>query len=141
MSGLKKFVLRGNLLDLAVAVVIGVAFGAVINAFIRDLVTPLLAAIGGKPDFAALYFTVNGSRFLIGDFIDALLAFLLIAAVIYYIVVSPYVRIQERTHRGEEEADSTISTCPECLSQIPSEARRCRFCGSEVAAASRKPNS
>ncbi|TMD76594.1 MAG: large conductance mechanosensitive channel protein MscL, partial [Chloroflexi bacterium] len=87
MKGFKAFLLRGNVVDLAVGVVIGIAFGVVITAFVKDLVTPLIAALGGKPDFASLYFTVNNSKFLYGDFLNALLAFALIAAVIYFFVV------------------------------------------------------
>src|SRR5438128_8577930 len=89
MRGFRAFLLRGNVVDLAVAVVIGVAFGAVVTAFVKDLVTPLIAALGGKPDFSSLYFTINNSRFLYGDFLNALLAFALIAAVIYFFVVMP----------------------------------------------------
>ena len=129
MKGFKAFLLRGNVVDLAIAVVIGVAFGAVITAFVKDLVTPLIAAIGGKPDFSALFFTVNKSRFLFGDFIDVVIAFLIIAAVIYFLVVIPYQAFVERS-RKEPPADPTTKRCTECLSEIPKDARRCAFCTS-----------
>src|ERR687887_1087051 len=99
MRGFKTFLLRGNVVDLAVGVVIGIAFAAVITAFVKDLVTPLIAAIGGQPDFSSLYFTVNGSKFLYGDFINALVAFLIIAAVIYFLVVVPYSAFVARSRR------------------------------------------
>jgi large conductance mechanosensitive channel len=129
MKGFKAFLLRGNVVDLAIAVVIGVAFTAVITALVKDLITPLIAAIGGKPDFSSLYFTVNNSKFLIGDFINALVAFAIIAAVIYFLVVLPYQRFTERS-RSEPPADPTTKKCPECLSEIPKDARRCAFCTS-----------
>ena len=133
MRGFKAFLLRGNVVDLAIAVVIGVAFGVVIAAFVKDLITPLIAALGGQPDFASLYFTVNKSKFLYGDFIDALFAFLIIAAVIYFFVVVPYTRMVERS-RKEPPADPTTKKCTECLSEIPKDARRCAFCASPQAA-------
>jgi large conductance mechanosensitive channel len=129
MRGFKAFLLRGNVVDLAIAVVIGVAFGALITAFVKDVITPLIAALGGKPDFSALYFTVNNSRFLYGDFIDAVLAFVIIAAVIYFFVVVPYTALIERS-RKEPPADPTTKKCTECLSEIPIDARRCAFCTS-----------
>ena len=129
MRGFKAFLLRGNVVDLAIAVVIGVAFTAVITAFVKDLVTPLLAAIGGKPDFAGLYFTVNNSKFLYGDFLNVIIAFVIIAAVIYFLVVVPYQMFVERS-RKEPPADPTTKKCPECLSEIPKDARRCAFCTS-----------
>ena len=129
MRGFKAFLLRGNVVDLAIAVVIGVAFTAVIMAFVKDLITPLIAAIGGKPDFASLYFTINNSKFLIGDFVNALLAILIIAAVIYFLVVLPYTTLVERS-RKEPPADPTTKKCTECLSEIPKDARRCAFCTS-----------
>jgi large conductance mechanosensitive channel len=127
MKGFKAFLLRGNVVELAVAFVIGVAFGAVVTAFVKDLVTPLIAAIFGKPDFAALTFTINHSRFLYGDFINAVLAFVTVAAVIYYFVVVPYTALVSRA-RKEPPADPTTKKCPECLSEIPIDARRCAFC-------------
>jgi len=127
MRGFKAFLLRGNVVDLAIAVVIGVAFGVVITAFVKDLMTPLIAALGGKPDFSSLYFTINKSRFLYGDFIDVLLAFVIIAAVIYFFVVIPYTALVERS-RKEPPADPTTKKCTECLSEIPKDARRCAFC-------------
>jgi large conductance mechanosensitive channel len=127
MRGFKTFLLRGNVVDLAVGVVIGVAFGAVVAAFVKDLVTPLVAALFGKPDFSALGFTVNHSRFLVGDFINAVLAFLVIAAVIYYFVVVPYTALISRA-RKEPPADPTTKKCTECLSEIPIGAKRCAFC-------------
>ena len=129
MRGFKAFLLRGNVVDLAIGVVIGIAFAAVIGAFVKDLVTPLIAAIGGKPDFSALSFTINQSKFLYGDFINALLAFVIIAAVIYFFVVVPYTRLIERS-RKEPPADPTTKKCTECLSEIPKDARRCAFCTS-----------
>jgi large conductance mechanosensitive channel len=129
MRGFKAFLLRGNVVELAIAVVIGVAFGVVITSFVKDLVTPLIAAIGGKPDFSSLYFTINNSRFLYGDFIDAVLAFVIIAAVIYFFVVVPYTALVERS-RKEPPADPTTKKCTECLSEIPKDARRCAFCAS-----------
>jgi large conductance mechanosensitive channel len=129
MRGFKAFLLRGNVVDLAIAVVIGVAFGAVVTAFVKDLVTPLIAALGGKPDFASFYFTVNNAKFLYGDFIDAVLAFIVIAAVIYFFVVVPVNALIERS-RKEPPADPTTKKCTECLSEIPIAARRCAFCAS-----------
>jgi large conductance mechanosensitive channel len=129
VRGFKAFLLRGNVVDLAIAVVIGVAFGAVITAFVKDLITPLIAAMGGKPDFGSLYFTINKSRFLFGDFFNALIAFLIVAAVIYFFVVVPYTALIERS-RKEPPADPTTKKCPECLSEIPKDARRCAFCAS-----------
>jgi large conductance mechanosensitive channel len=132
MRGFKAFLLRGNVVDLAIAVVIGVAFTAVITAFVKDIITPLIAAIGGKPDFAGLYFTVNNSRFLYGEFINAAVAFLIIAAVVYFLVVVPYNMFVERS-RKEPPADPTTKKCAECLSEIPKDARRCAFCTSPQA--------
>ncbi len=129
MRGFKAFLLRGNVVDLAIAVVIGVAFAAVVAAFVKDLVTPLIAAIGGQPDFSALYFTINKSKFLYGDFFNAIIAFLIIAAVIYFLVVVPYTAMVERS-RKEPPADPTTKKCTECLSEIPKDARRCAFCTS-----------
>jgi large conductance mechanosensitive channel len=133
VKGFKAFVLRGNVVDLAVAVVIGVAFGLVVTAFVKDLVTPLIAAIGGKPDFAGLSFTVNNSKFLYGDFVNAVLAFLIIVAVIYFLVVLPLTAAIARSKK-EPPPDPTVKKCPECLSDIPIDARRCAFCGELVAA-------
>src|SRR3954469_24215488 len=132
MTGFKQFLMRGNVLDLAVAVVVGAAFGAVVTALVKDLLTPLIAAAVGKPDFSALVFTVNGSRFLIGDFLNALLSFLLITAAVYFVVVVPVNAMVARRRRGEAPADPTTKKCPECLSEVPIAAKRCAFCTSPV---------
>lgn len=126
----REFILRGNLVDLAVAVVIGTAFGVVVAALVKDLVTPLIAAIGGEPDFSALKFTINGSQFLYGDFLNALFAFLVIAAVIFFLVVKPVNALMKR-YRTEPEPVQETHECPECLSQIPLAAHRCAFCTAE----------
>jgi large conductance mechanosensitive channel len=128
LKGFKEFLLRGNVVDLAVAVVIGAAFGAVVAALVKDLLTPLIAAIVGKPDFSAIEFTVNGSKFLIGDFINAVVAFVLVAAAIYFFVVTPMNMVIARRRRGEAPPDPTTKKCPECLSEVPIAARRCAFC-------------
>jgi large conductance mechanosensitive channel len=130
LKGFKEFVLRGNVLDLAVAVVIGAAFGAVVTALVKDLLTPLIAAIVGKPDFSALSITFHGTLFPIGDFINALVSFLLISAAIYFFVIAPLNAIVARRHRGEAPPDPTTKKCPECLSEVPIAARRCAFCTS-----------
>jgi large conductance mechanosensitive channel len=132
LSGFRQFVLRGNVLDLAVAVVLGAAFGAVVTALVKDLLTPLVAALVGKPDFSAIGMTVNGSRFLIGDFINALLAFVLMAAAVYFFVVVPVNAWTARRRRGEAPPDPTTKKCAECLSEVPIAARRCAFCTSEI---------
>ena len=129
MRGFKAFLLRGNVVDLAIGVVIGVAFTAVVTAFVKDLVTPLIAAIGGERDFSSLSFTVNHSKFSYGDFINAVLAFVLVAAVLYYLVVMPYTALIARSRR-EPPPDPTTKKCTECLSEIPRDARRCAFCTS-----------
>ncbi len=127
----REFILRGNLVDLAVAVVLGTAFGAVVTALVKDLVTPLIAAIGGQPDFSALKFKINGSEFLYGDFINALLAFLIIAAVVFFFVIKPVNALMAR-RKVEPAADATTQACPRCLSDIPIAATRCAFCTSDV---------
>ncbi len=129
VQGFRKFLLRGNLIELAVAVVIGAAFGAVVTSLVKDLITPLIAAIGGKPNFANLFFTVNKSKFLYGDFINALIAFAIIAAVVYFLVVSPVVRLLARLQRSQEV---TERACPECLADIPVKATRCMYCTTTV---------
>ncbi|MGO4881836.1 MAG: large conductance mechanosensitive channel protein MscL [Bryobacteraceae bacterium] len=132
LKGFKQFLLRGNVIDLAVAVVIGVAFGAVVNALVKDLLTPLIAAIGGKPDFSAIKFKVNGSEFLIGDFVNAVVAFLMIAAAIYFFVIVPVNAVMARARRGQAPPDPTTKQCPECLTTIPIQARRCAACAQPV---------
>jgi large conductance mechanosensitive channel len=135
VDGFRKFLLRGNVLDLAVAVVIGAAFGAVIQAFVKDLLTPLIGAFGGIPDFSAWAFTVNGSRFLIGDFVNSLVTFVLVAFVVYYFVIVPTQRLMER-HKPDEPAPAAATReCPECLSKVPAAARRCAFCTAQLAPA------
>jgi large conductance mechanosensitive channel len=128
LKGFKQFLLRGNVVDLAVAVVIGGAFGAVVAALVKDLLTPLIAAVVGKPDFSAIALTVNGSKFLVGDFINAIVAFVLVAAAIYVFVVTPMNMIAARRRSGQAPPDPTTKKCPECLSEVPIAARRCAFC-------------
>ncbi len=136
LSDFKKFVLRGNVVDLSVAIVVGVAFTAMITAFVADLVTPLIAAILGKPNFGGLYFTVNHSQFKYGLFLDALLSFLIIATVVFFAVVVPLTALMKRLNLvPKEEPKPETRECPECLSDIPVGARRCAFCTSEVATA------
>ena len=123
----KTFVLRGNLIDLAVGVVMGAAFGAVVTALVMDLVTPLIAAIFGKPDFSRLLFSVNGSKFLYGDFINAVVSFLLIAIAVFFFIVQPVNALVARSRR-EPAAEPDTKNCTECLSVIPLAATRCAFC-------------
>lgn len=132
MQGFKKFLLRGNLVDLAIAVVIGAAFGAVITALVKDLITPLIAAIGGQPDFSALRFSVHRSTFKYGDFLNALISFAVIAAVVYFLIMAPVSKVLSMFQRKRE---ATERACPECLSEIPIAAHRCKFCTAVVASA------
>jgi large conductance mechanosensitive channel len=132
-KGFREFILRGNVIDLAVAVIIGAAFGAVVTALVKDLLTPLIAAVAGKPDFSGIVVTVNGSKLLVGDFLNALLSFLLIAAAVYFFFVTPINALMARIRRGEVAADPTTRKCAECLSEVPIAARRCAFCTSQLA--------
>ena len=132
LDGFKKFILRGNVVDMAVGVVIGAAFGGVITALTKDLLTPLIAAIVGKPDFSAIHFTIRGTPFPVGDFVNACVSFLLIASVIYFFVVLPVNTLVARMNRGAKPPDPTTKKCPECLSEIPIEARRCAHCTQPV---------
>jgi len=129
MSGFKKFLLRGNLVDLAVAVMIGAAFASLVAALTKDFITPLLAAIGGKPNFGDLSFTLHKSHFLYGDFINALIAFVILAAVLYFLVVLPFSKLLERFKPAPDEP-APLKDCTECLSSIPAAARKCAFCTS-----------
>jgi len=133
MSGFRKFLLRGNVVDLAVAVVIGAAFTSVIQAFVKGFITPLIGIFGGIPDFSTWYVTVNNSRFLMGEFINALISFVIVAAIVYFFVVLPMSKFLERFAEGEPAVPTRA--CPECLSKIPEGARRCAFCTAEVAPA------
>jgi large conductance mechanosensitive channel len=133
MSGFRQFILRGNVIDLAVAVVIGGAFGAVVAALVKDLLTPFIGAVVGSPDFSAFVVRINGSPLLVGDFINAVVSFLLIAAAVYYVIVVPVNAINARRNRGEVPPDPTTKKCPECLSTVPVAARRCAFCTSPIA--------
>jgi len=133
----KQFLLRGNVIDLAVAVVIGAAFGAVVSALVADLITPLIAAIVGQHDFSQMTFTLNNSSFNYGHLVNAIIAFVMIAVVVFFLVIKPINALIARS-RKQPPADPTTRKCPECLSEIPIEARRCRFCTVEVSPAATK---
>jgi large conductance mechanosensitive channel len=133
LSGFRQFVMRGNVLDLAVAVVMGGAFGAVVTAMVKDLLTPLIAAVVGRPNFSAISLRINNSEVLIGDFLNELVSFVLIAAALYFFVVAPFNAVIARRRRGEAPADPTTKKCSECLSEVPIAARRCAFCTSPLA--------
>ncbi len=132
LAEFKKFIMKGNVVDLAVGVVIGVAFGAVVSGLVKDIITPLIGAIGGQPDFSGLTFTINNSKFLYGDFINAVISFLIISAVVFFFVVQPLNKLQERAAKNKTPDDPTEKKCPECLSEIPKAAKRCKFCTSKV---------
>jgi|SRR5438309_8296267 len=129
LSGFKQFILRGNVVDMAVGVVIGAAFATVVSAFTKDLLTPLIAAIVGKPDFSYLGFDIGRTHFPVGDFINAAVAFFLVAVAVYFFVVTPVNLLVSRTRKAPTPADPTTKKCPECLSEIPIDARRCAHCG------------
>ncbi|MEA2390336.1 MAG: large conductance mechanosensitive channel [Solirubrobacteraceae bacterium] len=131
-SDFRKFLLRGNVVDLAVGVIIGAAFGTLVSALVRDLITPIIGSIGGKPDFSSLSFTVNKSHFLYGDFLNAVIAFLLVAAAVFFFVVVPVNRLMAK-FKTEPDLELPTRKCAECLSEIPEAARRCAFCTAEVA--------
>ena len=133
MKDFREFLLRGNLVDMAVGIVVGLAFAAVVSALVADLITPLIAAIGGNPNFSSLSFTVNKSHFLYGAFINALITFLVIAAIVFFLVVKPVNMLMAR-RRVEPPVDESVRQCPECLSEIPMAARRCAFCTAQLAA-------
>ena len=132
LDGFKKFILRGNVVDMAVGVVIGAAFGAVVTELTKAFLTPLIALLVGKPDYSNLSFTVNTTKFPVGDFVNAAITFLLTAAAVYFFVVTPVNALIARMHRGEKPPDPTTRKCPECLSEIPIAARRCSHCAQPV---------
>lgn len=132
IKGFRQFIMRGNVMDLAVAVVIGAAFGAVVTSFVTNILTPLIAAIVGKPDFSAFSVTANGAVIGYGIFLNALIGFLLVAAAVYFFMVAPMNAWKARAARGQTPPDPTTKKCPECLSEIPIAAKRCAFCTSVV---------
>jgi large conductance mechanosensitive channel len=134
LDGFKKFILRGNVVDMAVGVVIGAAFAGVVTGLTKAFLTPLIALVVGKQDYSSLNFHVRGTEFPIGDFINACISFLLIAAAVYFFVVLPVNALIARMHRGEKPPDPTTKKCPECLSEIPIAARRCSHCAQPVTA-------
>lgn len=134
LKGFKQFILRGNVVDLSVGVVIGAAFGKIVEALVKDLLTPFIGAIAQVPDFSGIFFTINDSKFMIGDFLNATISFLIIAAAVYFFVVMPVNALIARSKRGKPE-DPTTKRCPECLSEIPIHATRCAHCGIQLGAA------
>lgn len=128
----KEFILRGNVVELAVAVAVGAAFTAVVNSLVQDIFTPLIAAVFGEQNFESMSFTINDSEFLYGNFISAVVTFLLIAVVIFFLVVKPMNYLTERRRRGEDADDTDERPCPECLSAIPKAATRCAHCTAAV---------
>jgi large conductance mechanosensitive channel len=132
LKDFKQFLLRGNVVDLAVGIVVGAAFTSVVNALVSDFLTPFISAVAKVPDFSNLYFTVNGSKFMYGHFLNALISFLLVATAVFFFVVKPINLLVQRAHR-QEPADPTSKKCPECLSEIPITAKRCKYCTQPVA--------
>ena len=131
MGGFKQFLLRGNVVDMAVGIVVGAAFGTVVTSFVKDLLTPFIAAIVKQPDFSAIAFEINGRKFLIGEFLNALISFLIIATAVYFAVVLPINALMTRA-RKQPPADPTTKRCTECMSEIPIQAKRCAFCTSAL---------
>ncbi len=134
IGGFKKFILRGNVVDLAVGVVIGAAFGNVVQALVKDCITPLIGLFGGNRDFSNVVWTVGNARFPLGDFLNALVSFLLIALVVYLFVVLPVNKLMDKYHPAPQPAPT--KTCPECTSKIPRAARRCPTCTAQLEAPS-----
>ncbi len=132
LKGFKTFILRGNVVDLAVGVVIGAAFGKIVESLVADVLTPLIGAIAKVPDFSDLFFTINGSKFMIGNFINVFIAFLLVAIAIYFFVVVPMNKLLERARKNEAPVEPITKNCVECLSEIPIKAVRCKHCTSRV---------
>ena len=131
-KGFRQFIMRGNVIDLAVAVVIGAAFGAVVTSFVTNILTPCIAAVVGKPDFAAFNVTINGAIIAYGVFLNALISFLLVAAAVYFFMIAPMNSWKARAARNTLPTDPTSRKCPECLSDVPIAARRCAFCASVI---------
>ena len=131
LKGFKQFILRGNVVDLAVGVVIGAAFTTLVNSLVKDLLTPLIAAIAKQPDFSSIIFTINGSAFMLGTFLNALISFIIVAAAVYFFVVAPINTLSAKM-RKEPPADPTHKKCPLCLSEIPIDAKKCAFCASDL---------
>jgi large conductance mechanosensitive channel len=132
MKGFKQFLLRGNAVDLAVGVVIGAAFGNIVNTLVKGLLTPFIAAVVKQPDFSSISFTIHGSKFLVGDFANALVSFVLVAAAVYFAVVLPMNALIARLNRENKPAQPSTKKCPQCLSEIPIDARRCAHCTQPV---------
>jgi large conductance mechanosensitive channel len=132
MKGFKQFLLRGNAVDLAVGVVIGAAFGNIVNTLVKGLLTPFIAAVVKQPDFSSISFTIHGSKFLVGDFANALVSFVIIAAAVYFAVVLPMNALMARLNREDKPAQPSTKKCPQCLSEIPIDARRCAHCTQPV---------
>ena len=130
LDGFKKFVLKGNVVDMAVGVVVGVAFGNVVSALVKGLITPLIGAFGGTPDFSNIHFTINHSKFMVGEFINAVVSFLTVSATIYFFIVLPMNKLMDVKKPKKTEPSEKI--CPECLSKIPFKAKKCKFCGSAI---------
>lgn len=131
LKDFKQFILRGNVVDLAVGVIMGAAFTSIVNSLVKDILTPFIAAIFKQPDFSGLYFTLNHSRFTYGNFINALVSFLLVSTTVYFFVVTPINTLVSKM-RKEPPIDPTTKKCPECLSEIPKDAKRCAFCTSQL---------
>jgi large conductance mechanosensitive channel len=131
LKGFKNFILRGNIVDLAVAVAVGGAFNNVVNALVKNIITPIVAALGGNTNFSEIYFTVNKSKIMVGEFLNSITSFLIMAFVIYFLVITPMNRIMEKVKSGQK-VDPTEKQCPECLSQIPIKAKRCKYCTARV---------
>lgn len=131
LKGFRDFILRGNVVDLAVAVIIGGAFNKIVNSVVSDLITPFIGVFGGEPDFSKVAFTINKSKFLIGDLLNSVISFLIVAAVIYFFIILPMNKVTDRIKR-REKSDPTEKECPECLSMIPLKAKRCKFCTASV---------
>ena len=129
----KQFLLRGNVVDMAVGLVVGAAFGTIVTALVSDILTPFISAVARVPDFSGLSFSINGSNFMIGHFINAIISFVLVAAAVFFFIVKPMNMLVSRAHKSKVPVDPTTKKCPECLSEIPMEAKRCKFCAQSIA--------
>ena len=130
LKGFKQFILRGNAVDLAIGVVLGASFGAVVNSLVKDVLTPFVSAIFKTPDFSGLHFSINGSQFMYGNFLNTFISFLIVAFTIYFFVVTPMNKLISFSNRNKKTDDPTTKKCPECLSEIPIDAKKCAFCTS-----------